>query len=80
MTTEHGQIGMADVTERDSVAKKLIDEENDELKLIQSNCTRDLQTIGKPSPADTIQPCHCVVVFAFCVFTVVTMMTLVGQG
>ncbi|XP_065910412.1 myosin heavy chain, striated muscle-like [Dysidea avara] len=47
MTTEHGQIGMADVTERDSVAKKLIDEENDELKLIQSNCTRDLQTIER---------------------------------
>ena len=46
-TTEHSRISVNDVSERDGVARKLIDEENDELKLIQSNCTQDLQSIGQ---------------------------------
>jgi len=47
MATENSRISLENVSERNGLAKKLIDEENDELKLIQSNCHKDLDSISK---------------------------------
>ena len=44
-TIEDGRVSQGDVTEKQSIAQDLIREENDELKLIESNCNADIKTI-----------------------------------
>ena len=46
-TVEDGRVGLSEIEEKDTIAQKLITEENDELKLIQSNCRTDLDSISK---------------------------------
>ncbi|XP_065912629.1 interaptin-like [Dysidea avara] len=46
-TVEDGRVGLSEIEEKDTIAQKLITEENDELKLIQSNCRTDLDSIKR---------------------------------
>jgi len=46
-TIGDGHISLGDVEEKDAIAQKLIADENEELKLIQTNCHTDLDTISK---------------------------------
>jgi len=46
-TIEDGRISLGDVEEKEAIGQKLITDENEELKLIQSNCHTDLDIISK---------------------------------
>ena len=43
---EDSQVVLEDVKEKDSIAQDIIQEENDELKLIESHCKEDIKTIS----------------------------------
>ena len=45
--TEDGRVRQEEVKEKNSIAQDLIREENDELKLIESHCSEDLNAISK---------------------------------
>ena len=43
---EDSQVALDDVKEKNSVAQDIIQEENDELKLIKSHCKEDIKAIS----------------------------------